>query len=69
MNAPLPLIVHGDAEYPRYAEWKVTGVTTDGKRFRRLFTDGKWAIGINLYRGTVWCKINETWRVVYRIWN
>lgn len=51
--------------------YKVTGVTRDGRRFKAIHTKNyHYAMGINLYRGTVWYKDAEgKWRVLCRVWN
>lgn len=35
-------------------KYVVTGVTVDGKRFKKTFDDWRMARSINLYRGTKW---------------
>jgi hypothetical protein len=56
-------------EWPVNAEWKVTGVDTNNRRFRILTSNGHHALGINLWRGTVWCKVAGKWRVVQSVYN
>lgn len=52
------------------ARWKVTGVLTSGARFKPILTNSlRHALGINLYRGTVWVREGEHWRVVKRVHN
>ncbi len=55
-------------------QYKVTGVTVDGKRFRPIMTTNYMhAMGINLWRGTVWVRWTEGervfWKIVKRVWN
>ena len=49
--------------------YKVTGETVGGERFR-LYTDSNiQALGINLFRGTVWKKDPEgKWKIIKRVW-
>jgi hypothetical protein len=35
-------------------KYHVTGVTTDGKRFKQVHESWAWASMVNLWRGTVW---------------
>lgn len=52
-------------------EYKVTGITVDGKRFKAIRTNNQmYAYGINLYRGTVWGR-NEggNWTKLKTVWN
>jgi hypothetical protein len=39
-----------------FSQFHVTGITTDGKRFKRIYSgkDYFYAFGINLWRGSVW---------------
>jgi len=37
-----------------FNKFHVTGVTTDGKRFKIVTSDVRYARGINLWRGTKW---------------
>lgn len=37
-----------------FEEYHVTGVDVYGKRFKQVHKDARWALGVNLYRGTVW---------------
>ena len=49
--------------------FKVTGKDIYGKRFR-IFTDN-WlhALGINLWKGTVWkLDMDNKWRIAKRVW-
>ena len=51
-------------------QYKVTGVTVDGKRFRIMTTNYMHAMGINLWRGTVWYrKDGGGWEIVRRVYN
>jgi hypothetical protein len=49
--------------------YKVTGETVGGERFR-LYTDSNiQALGINLFRGTIWEKNPEgKWKIIKRVW-
>jgi hypothetical protein len=48
----------------------VTGVTVHGKRFRPLYTDSYiYAMGINLWRGSVWKLENGKRRLIKRVYN
>ncbi len=56
--------------WPYRGEYKVTGVLVNGSRFKAIHTDNIiHALGINLYRGTVWGKVNGKWTVVRRTYN
>ena len=39
----------------------VTGVTCDNKRFKRTYDASgyEWAMGINLWRGSVWARYDK----------
>jgi hypothetical protein len=47
----------------------VTGVTRDNKRFTRQYSDLKWAMGINLFRGSVWKVEGTKKKLIKRVWN
>ena len=49
----------------------VTGVTRDGKRFVKAYNDIMWALGINLWNGSVWEENTETGkrRLIKRVVN
>ena len=51
--------------------YEVTGVLTNGRRFKRMtFTSYMHAMGINLYRGSVWAREgNGPRKLVRRVWN
>lgn len=52
---------------PRY---KVTGVDVYGKRFRMVFTNRMHAMGINLFRGSVWEETSTgKWKRIKEVWN
>ena len=34
--------------------YHVTGTDRQGRRFKRVYTGKQWAMGINLYNGSVW---------------
>lgn len=50
---------------------EVTGVTINGKRFKIVTENVRHALGINLYRGTLWHRKagSEHRTLVYRCWN
>ena len=51
-------------------EWHVTGVTTDGKRFKRVYKTQFTALCINLWRGSVWAvDRNGKRKLIKRVWN
>ena len=50
-------------------EYAVTGVTTDGKRFRLSYSSIMQALGINLYRGSVWEVKNGKRKLIKRVYN
>jgi hypothetical protein len=63
MRAPRPSANEQEAGRPRgrgrintreYMGYCVTGVTVEGKRFKRNTDNIYYAFGINLYRGSVW---------------
>lgn len=48
----------------------VTGVTIYGKRFRAIHTNNiRHAMGINLYRGSVWLEVNGKRTLIKRVYN
>lgn len=47
----------------------VTGMDRDGRRFRRTFDLPQWALGINLWRGSVWQERNGKRRLLKRVTN
>lgn len=50
--------------------YKVTGVTVHGKRFKIETSDRIHALGINLWRGSVWESTSENkWRLINRVYN
>jgi len=62
----------GDFYHHNGDTYEVTGVLTNGKRFKPIVTSNPHhALGINLYRGTVWQrKAGETSRrKVKEVWN
>lgn len=50
-------------------QYKITGVTRNGKRFRIITDNSTYARGINLWRGTKWELRDGHWRVLVRVWN
>ena len=50
-------------------KYVVTGVTTDGQRFRQSYTAWFWARGINLYRGSKWLLRDGKRWLIQRVWN
>jgi hypothetical protein len=47
----------------------VTGVDVRGKRFRLQYTNIRWALGINLWRGSVWEVSNGKRKLIKRVYN
>lgn len=49
--------------------YKVTGATTDGKRFTLTYRDPRMFFGINLWHGSKWIKYadEERWRLIGRV--
>lgn len=54
-----------------FARYVVTGVTVDGKRFKRVTDNPYYALGINLYRGSLWGipVSGGPRRLLRRVWN
>jgi len=52
-------------------EYHITGTTMTGKRFKIVTPSIVHAMGINVYRGTVWSVDKETGKrkVLRRVWN
>jgi hypothetical protein len=50
-------------------KYAVTGVTTAGKRFSLLYSSVRQALGINLYRGSVWEVRNGKRKLIKRVYN
>lgn len=50
-------------------EYHVTGVTVNGRRFRMIYSSCYWAMGINLWRGSVWEVKDGKRKLVKRVWN
>ena len=38
----------------QFIEFHVTGVDCNGSRFKRVYSEPRWAFGINLWQGSVW---------------
>jgi len=56
--------------YSKGPLWKVTGVDCDGRRFRIVTSSAVYAMGINVWCGTVWrLDARGTWRVFRRVYN
>ena len=49
--------------------YAVTGVTVTGKRFRRVTDNPHMALGINLWRGTVWLVRDGKRHMIRRVYN
>lgn len=49
------------------AEYKITGTLINGKRFRPIFTTQPW--NYNIYKGTIWKKIDGKWKKFKEITN
>lgn len=53
-------------------QYKVTGVLTTGRRFKAIHTTNRaYALGINLYRGSVWERPSDDapWRRIREVYN
>ena len=55
------------------ARFEVTGVDVYGKRFKQVYgptaSGFKWAMGINLWRGSVWArKHNGKRKLIKHVW-
>lgn len=56
----------------KFNGFHVTGVTTDGRRFRQNYSkEGAWvAFGVNLWRGSVWGVLPDGKRkLLKRVYN
>jgi len=49
--------------------YDVTGVDVYGKRFLLRYSDIRWAMGINLHRGSVWKVTNGKRKLLRRVFN
>jgi len=49
--------------------YHITGVTTRNKRFKIVTSNYVHAMGINLYRGSVWAVSNGKRKLIRRIFN
>lgn len=47
----------------------VTGVDRNGKRFVKQYSEKFWAMGINLWRGSVWEVTDGKRRLIKRVYN
>ena len=48
----------------------VTGVDRNGRRFKLSYKEPQWALGINLWNGSVWAVLPDGKRkLVRRVWN
>lgn len=48
----------------------VTGVDRSGRRFQKIYSEPQWALGINLWRGSVWEQSPDGKRTLLRrVWN
>lgn len=54
--------------YPR-SRFRITGETTNGKRFRMTCESWHYANAINLWRGSVWHILDGKRILVKRVWN
>tara|TARA_R100001244_G_scaffold68739_2_gene56190 strand:- start:668 stop:850 length:183 start_codon:yes stop_codon:yes gene_type:complete len=51
-------------------KYKVTGVLRNARRFRAIHTDSYMhAVGINLWRGSVWSMDDGKWRRIRTVFN
>jgi hypothetical protein len=54
--------------YPYRGEYKVTGRYAYGGQFKAIHTNNIiHALSINLWKGTVWYRVNGKWTVVRRV--
>ena len=49
--------------------YKITGTDAEGKRFKIETNSRIHALGINLYNGSVWRRINNKWKLIKRVSN
>ena len=50
--------------------YKVTGTDRSGRRFRMFYPNKSMALGINLWRGTVWeMQPAGNWKIIKRVYN
>tara|TARA_Y100000034_G_C6634527_1_gene277152 strand:- start:269 stop:490 length:222 start_codon:yes stop_codon:yes gene_type:complete len=47
----------------------VTGVDRQGKRFKKEYSDPKWAFGINLWQGSIWKEVDGKRKLLRRVYN
>lgn len=53
-----------------YIKFDVTGVDRNNKRFKKTYSDPRFAFGINLWRGSVWgVTIEGTRKLLKRVYN
>ena len=54
----------------KYTSYIVTGVDRDGRRFKKQYSEPRWAFGINLWRGSVWGMLkNGKRKLLRRVYN
>ena len=49
--------------------FKITGTDREGKRFKIGTDNAQYALGINVYRGSLWQNIEGTYRLIKRYYN
>lgn len=51
--------------------YEVTGVTVTGQRFKQAYENPRWALAVNLYRGSVWQRKSglSNRKLLKRVWN
>ena len=54
----------------KFKEYHVTGITTNGKRFKNIYKVSFWAFKVNLYRGSVYGVLeNGKRKLLKRVFN
>lgn len=52
------------------SKYKVTGIMHNGRRFNAIHTDNlRYALGINLWNGSVWEQFNGHWKRIKVVYN
>lgn len=54
---------------PEGMVYHVTGLTTDGGRFKLIIESRSHAMSINLWRGSVWEVVGKKRKLIKRVWN
>lgn len=51
----------------QFKSYQITGILTNGKRFKPIqYSDVQWAMGINLYNGSIWGIKSDNKRVLLK---